>query len=71
MSSNVSSVSTQNTPTHVEALPEVVNSTFEERWAAWVAKGAEEDRKTRRRAMAGAAVVTAGLAVWLTIVLFG
>ena len=49
MSANVSSVSTQDTPTHVEALPEVVDSTFEERWAAWVARGESRDRAFRRR----------------------
>ena len=49
MSAHVSSVSTPHTPTHVEALPEVVNSTFEERWAAWVARGAARDLAFRRR----------------------
>ena len=49
MSANVSSVSTHNTPTHVEAPPDVVNSTFEERWAAWVARGASRDLTFRRR----------------------
>jgi hypothetical protein len=51
MSANLSSVSTQNTPSHVEALPEVVNSTFEERRAAWAARGASRDLAFRRRVL--------------------
>ena len=66
MSANVSSVSTQNAPTHVEALPEVVNSTFEERWAAWVARGASRDRAFRRRVRVAAPI----LAVVAVVVYF-
>lgn len=49
MSAHITSVATPNTPTHVEALPEVVNSTFEERWAAWAARGELHDLAFRRR----------------------
>ena len=44
-------------------------STADERWAAWVAKGAEHERKTRKRAIAAAAVIVSGLGLWLAIVL--
>ena len=63
MSTNVSSVSTQNPPTHVEALPEVDNSTFEERWAAWVARGAARDRAFRRRVRVAAPILAVVAAV--------
>jgi hypothetical protein len=63
MSTNVSSVSTQTPPTHVEALPEVVNSTFEERWAAWVARGAARDRAFRRRVRVAAPILAVVAAV--------
>jgi len=66
MSANLSSVSTQITPTHVEALPEVVNSTFEERWAAWAARGASRDLAFRRRVR----VVAPILAVVAAVVYF-
>lgn len=49
MSANISSVSAVAAPPHVEAPPEVVNSTFEERWAAWVARGASRELAFRRR----------------------
>jgi hypothetical protein len=63
MSANLSSVSTQNTPTHVEALPEIVNSTFEERWAAWVARGASRDLAFRRRVKVAAPILAVVAAV--------
>jgi hypothetical protein len=63
MSANLSSVSTQNTPSHVGALPEVVNSTFEERWAAWAARGASRDRAFRRRVSVAAPILAVVAAV--------
>lgn len=69
MSTNVSSVSTQNTATHLEALPEVVDSTFEERWAAWVARGASRDRAFRRR-LGIAAPILAVVAAVAYVLLF-
>jgi hypothetical protein len=45
--------------------------TADERWAAWVAKGVEHDRKTKKRAIAAAAVIASGLTLWLAILLFG
>jgi len=69
MSANVSSVSTQNTPTHVEALPEVVNSTFEERWAAWAARGASRDLAFRRRVLvAGPILAVVAVVVYFLLV---
>ena len=69
MSANVSSASTQNTPTHVEVLPEVVNSTFEERWAAWIARGASRDLAFRRRVRVAAPIlaVVAAVAFFLLV----
>jgi hypothetical protein len=63
MSANGSSVSTQNTPTHVEALTEAVNSTFEERWAAWAARGASQDLAFRRRVRIAAPILAVVAAV--------
>ena len=41
-------------------------STADERWAAWVARGVEHDRKTRKRALAAAAVIASGgVGLWL------
>jgi hypothetical protein len=45
--------------------------TADERWAAWVARGAEHDKKVKSRAIAIAVAVAAGGAVWLAIVLLG
>jgi hypothetical protein len=42
---------------------------FEERWAAWAARGAEHDRKIQKRAVAVMVVVAGGLALWLAVVL--
>ena len=63
MSANVSSVSTPHSPTHVEALPPVINSTFEERWAAWAARGASRDRAFRRRVRVAAPILAVVAAV--------
>jgi hypothetical protein len=47
-------------------------STADERWAAWVTKGVKHERKTRKRAIAAAAVNASGLGLWLAIaLLFG
>lgn len=43
--------------------------TSDERWAAWVAKGVEHDRKTRKRASGILVAVATGVALWLSIVL--
>ena len=45
---------------------EVVSS--DERWAAWVAKGAEHDRRIKERAIAIAAAVAAG--AFLSLIVF-
>jgi hypothetical protein len=63
MSANVSSVSTPRTPTHVEALPAVLNSTFEERWAAWAERGALRDLAFRRRVRVAAPILAVVAAV--------
>jgi hypothetical protein len=42
-------------------------STVEERWAAWVARGAEHERKARKRAVAAAAVVVGALGLGLAL----
>jgi hypothetical protein len=41
----------------------------DERWAAWVARGKVHDKRTRKRAIAAAAVVASALAIWLGVVL--
>jgi hypothetical protein len=43
----------------------------EGRWAAWMARGVEQDRKADKRAMVAAVVVASGLGLWLAMVLFG
>ena len=44
-------------------------STSDERWAAWVARGVENEKKTKRRAIGAAAVIASGLGLWLAIFL--
>ena len=41
----------------------------DERWAAWVARGVEHDRKIKNRAVAIATAVATGAALWLVIFL--
>ena len=41
----------------------------DERWAAWVARGVEHDRKLKKRAIVTAAAVAVGAALWLVIFL--
>jgi len=43
-------------------------STLDERWAAWVAKGAEHDKKNKKRAIAAAAAMFSGLGFWAAMV---
>lgn len=56
------------TETVAYSRAEVVSS--EERWAAWVAKGAEHDRKIKGRAIAIATAVAAGAFLALIVFLF-
>ena len=44
-------------------------STADKRWAAWVARGAEQDTTTRKQSIAAAVVVVVGLGVWLAMAL--
>ena len=48
---------------------DVMASASDERWAAWVAKGVEHDRNTKKRAIAIAAAVAVGAALSLVILL--
>ena len=48
---------------------DVMASASDERWAAWVAKGVEHDRNTKKRVIAIAAAVAAGAALSLVILL--
>jgi hypothetical protein len=43
----------------------------DERWAAWVARGVEHDRKLKKRVIAIAAAVAASAAMSLVIFLLG
>jgi hypothetical protein len=53
--------------TVVSQLPDV---TSDERWAAWVARGVEHDKREGRRAFAMAVVVASGFGLWFAISLF-
>jgi hypothetical protein len=44
--------------------------TADERWAAWVAKGVEHDRRVKDRAIVAATVVLVVVTLWIAIVLF-
>ena len=55
------------TETVAYSRAEVVSS--DERWAAWVAKGAEHDRKLKERAIAIATAVAAGALLSLMVFL--
>jgi DnaJ-domain-containing protein 1 len=58
--------------TEIAVSDRAVASTAEARWAAWVARGVEHDRKTRKRAIAAGAVIASGAALWLAFrLLFG
>jgi hypothetical protein len=47
-------------------------STLDKSWAAWVARGAEHDKKVKKRAVASAIALFSGLALWAAnVVLFG
>ena len=43
--------------------------TADERWAAWLARGAENDRKLNTRVIVIGSVLAAGVVSWLTIAL--
>ena len=55
------------TETVAYSRAELVSS--DERWAAWVARGVEHDRKIKKRAIAIATAVAAGAALSLVIFL--
>jgi hypothetical protein len=63
MSVNVSPISTQDVSTQTVATPGVLTSTFEERWAAWQARGAAHDRAVRRKTAIAAPILVAIAAV--------
>jgi hypothetical protein len=42
--------------------------TGDQRWARWVAKGVEQDRRTHKQVIALAVVVVCGFLAWLMIV---
>jgi hypothetical protein len=43
--------STEDLSTRGAQIPEAATPSFEERWAAWLARGAAHDRAVRRRMM--------------------
>jgi hypothetical protein len=43
-------------------------STSDLRWAAWVARGVQDDRRTRMRAIVTVGALVIGLATWMAIV---
>jgi hypothetical protein len=42
----------------------------DQRWAAWVTKGVEHDKRVRHRAILAAALLSAAATVWAAAVLF-
>lgn len=42
--------------------------TSDQRWARWIAKGVEQDRRTRKLVIALAVVVACGFLAWLMMV---
>jgi hypothetical protein len=48
---------------------EATGTSFEERWAAWQARGVAHDRAVRRKMMIAAPVVAAGVVVLYALLL--
>jgi hypothetical protein len=46
-------------------VPDTYDSTFEQRWAAWLARGQARDKRSHLRLNAARGVVLAALAAWL------
>ena len=55
--------------TEIAVTDRVDGSTSDERWAVWVAKGLDNERRTKKRAIAAAAVISGGLGLSLAIFL--
>jgi hypothetical protein len=53
------------------AVAYAVELSTSERWAAWVARGVQDDRRTRRAATMTVVTLGLGLALWFAILLFG
>jgi hypothetical protein len=62
-------VLTQDISTQPAVVPEVVTSSFDERWAAWLARGAAHDRAVRRKIAIAAPILAVVVAV-LYVLLF-
>jgi hypothetical protein len=56
-------VLTQDISTPPAIVPEAVTSSFDERWAAWLARGAAHDRAVRRRIAIAAPILAVVVAV--------
>ena len=56
-------VFTQDLSTQPAVVPEAVTSSFDERWAAWLARGAAHDRAVRRRITIAAPILAVVVAV--------
>ena len=56
-------VSTQDLSTRAADLSEIQRRSFEERWAAWQARGAAHDRAVRRRVMFAVPIIATFAAV--------
>lgn len=50
-------------------IPAADTSSFEERWAAWLARGAAHDRAVRRRMMFALPILTTAAAVLYVLLL--
>jgi hypothetical protein len=59
----------QDISTQPAVVPEAVTSSFDERWAAWLARGAAHDRAVRRKIAIAAPILALVVAV-LYVLLF-
>jgi hypothetical protein len=49
-------------------FPEDETLTTDQRWARWIAKGIEQDRRTRKQLVAVAVAIACGFLAWLMMV---
>jgi hypothetical protein len=56
-------VLTQDISTPPAIVPEAVTTSFDERWAAWLARGAAHDRLVRRKITIAAPILVVVVAV--------
>jgi len=62
-------VSSEDFSRRAAVIPAADTSRFEERWAAWLARGAAHDRAVRRRMMFALPILTMAAAVLYVLLL--